>query len=475
MKHFSIPFILSLLCSAPGLATIDFRTLIRDVLVDGRDEVGGEIALNVSGDDFAAAGPNNPIFFRFRLDHGVQLSRTLVDLDNPQEPHRPIHLALVILYDGQGSPPTINAPADAVSIVRWRRGESAFWLRVNYSSSLWIVRNGTPQPPNFTLPVEFRLGLTVEGSLNFAGVSAVSAKLANLPANQYADGPFADTTLHMNMHNSNLESFPAPPANTLVRFDLLAFALNFQDLITIPDPSLIPSSLLFILFSGDREIARGAGYSPDRWLFHITRVGAGFTSSIYLQNLSNQSRALTLQSFDIEGFPLELVHVDIEPGEIVRESAATFFDSSEVSHVRISGHQSVAASVGYRVASGPGLTAHLHETRNAGTGYLIYPVDRSLGFDGVAAVNLGDAPANVRVELVDLAGQVTGELDLTAQEAFPVNSKKLWVLSALTEDPDFAAMRLISDQPLGTVFLRGNNNGQGSLNLFELSPIPLPD
>lgn len=59
-------------------ATVDLRTTIRDVYVQGTCEETGIITFSVNGDDFQNASTAQPVYIRIRLDHAAVLCKSLV-------------------------------------------------------------------------------------------------------------------------------------------------------------------------------------------------------------------------------------------------------------------------------------------------------------------------------------------------------------------------------------------------------------
>jgi len=75
------------------------------------------------------------------------------------------------------------APPDAVSIVRWRAGESAFWLRVTAPTSTWLEVDGVTQAPSEDNTVLMFIGKDAASSRDTFEDYFLEGK-ANLPASQ---------------------------------------------------------------------------------------------------------------------------------------------------------------------------------------------------------------------------------------------------------------------------------------------------
>ncbi|CAM2063961.1 Leucine-rich repeat domain-containing protein [Sulfidibacter corallicola] len=158
--QFHLLFALSLL--SWGLdAYSEFRvhTQIPNFFSDHSHNPVSPMIFEISGDDFAAASPEAPIYLRISFTKGSRLNHTLVDIDQPSWPliHRPIYLPIQLATRGAGY--GIHAPADSVSIIRWRKNESEVWLAIRWSSTSWINGPNGPQSPTAEHPVRIDLGL----------------------------------------------------------------------------------------------------------------------------------------------------------------------------------------------------------------------------------------------------------------------------------------------------------------------------
>lgn len=187
-----------LLCvlSTSFVFAINIQTTVADVVV-GRDfQRAGSMTISITDDIFSGASESNPLYMPFEFDHFVKLSETLVDLTDETGPAAPINLA------AQTPTASINMPADAISIVRWRKGESRIWLKITAGSSTWIDLNGTLQAPSDAHPIILKWWIGPEES---QADDAFGQGRSNLVANTQSGEP-ASTALFLNLTESTLQS-----------------------------------------------------------------------------------------------------------------------------------------------------------------------------------------------------------------------------------------------------------------------------
>ena len=140
MKMTGLLFLI--LFASSSLANVNLYTTIRRIARESLGEHAGSIHFEVNGADFYSVTKCTPIMVRIRLDKGVVLAQTLVDVQSVTTTHEPINLACWIEGSTEA---TIAIEPDAVQIVRWREGEHELWIRVN--SPLWVRENGIDRMP----------------------------------------------------------------------------------------------------------------------------------------------------------------------------------------------------------------------------------------------------------------------------------------------------------------------------------------
>ena len=244
--------------SATSLADVSLSTSIRDVYYRGESETAGSITMRVNADDFNFASIDNPAFIRINLDHKAKLACTRVDLtSNDGVINKPIYLAMRLNDPG----PIFGIIADptTVSIVRWVKGESAIWIRVQSSSTTWIsTLGGTPRPPEEELTVSWTLGLSAQASFDsLANVHPVGGQpKRNLPfntRNPMTAGEMEDaasTEICIDLTDSDLQT---TGIESILNFDAIAY----DDTAEIGIGRYQPGNDTGINFTNDFSIARG--------------------------------------------------------------------------------------------------------------------------------------------------------------------------------------------------------------------------
>ena len=143
-------------------------------------ELAGSIRLEINDDDFADASATNPYYIRISTDSEVTLCHGLVPPLGTNTV--PIYLAMVVERSPVQTLPTMLAPSDSVSIVRWDEAASEIWICISSSSSTWIEVDGQSGPPTADLPVQVWLGIAGAHSSDWAGPHHATGQ-ANLPFN----------------------------------------------------------------------------------------------------------------------------------------------------------------------------------------------------------------------------------------------------------------------------------------------------
>jgi hypothetical protein len=210
--------------AAPLFATVELETSINDVFNRGSSELAGSITMNVTGEDFRDASTDTPIFIRVTPDHNSFLAETLVRQASSDPVIRlPIWLAMKL--NRGGGLITMAALPEAVSIVRWVEGESAFWIRVQQSSDQWLQAPTGLVGPNQDLKVSWEVGISARQSDTNNDQAAATA---NLPFNTRdsgaLEGDFEEATstlICVNLTASNL--LADGTTESLLNYDIIAF------------------------------------------------------------------------------------------------------------------------------------------------------------------------------------------------------------------------------------------------------------
>jgi hypothetical protein len=152
------------LCSAPLFAEVILDTSIADVFNRGSNELAGSITMTVNDEDFADASTSQPIFIRVTPDHKSKLAETLVDQNRVDYLSLPIYLAMKL--NATSTVFTLLAHPETASIVRWVKGETNFWIRIQTSSDTWVGAGAGPLAgtPNDDASVSWTLGISAQSS-----------------------------------------------------------------------------------------------------------------------------------------------------------------------------------------------------------------------------------------------------------------------------------------------------------------------
>lgn len=264
--------LLALLASSSMVfATIDLRTTINPVYVDGSCEQTGIIQFVVSADDFKDASTSQPVYIRITLEKAARLCKTLV-LSNESNVNAgalvadPIYLP--IQFDGN-TPANITAVPETVSIARWVQGEGAFWLKVQSPTVSW-TNIGAPTNEvkvRWTVGISARTSWEQNKSEFDLGRSSLPSSTRDVTGLSTDDA--VSTLICVDLRNSNLEPQPLPDNVSLLGFDPISYdftttgvdwdgAGNFA---VNSETNIINGSLTFPSFSGDTEIGRGYDFT----------------------------------------------------------------------------------------------------------------------------------------------------------------------------------------------------------------------
>lgn len=95
---------------------------------------------------------------------------------------------------------------------------------------------------------------------------------------------------------------------------------------------------------------------------------------------------------------------------------------------------------------------------------LVFLGEKDLVFDGMAAVNVGNASTSIRAELLSESGSVLETQTLIGSLA--ARAKTLAVFGDTFSNSAGFAVRIVSDEPLSAIYLRGTYVGADPAFLF---------
>lgn len=192
----------------------------------------------------------SPLYLQLELASGARLCETRVD---PISGGDPISLAVGLGEDDGNW--AMEAPSDAVQIVRWRAGERAVWLRIQSPPIQWLYPIGEPDRP--FEEVRFFVQVGVDAATSEATMAPLHAtNRANLPGNRNGNSEApVDTNLGVDIRSATLSSLDP---------NLFLEARNWlesSNITTSPDETDINPGI-FLGFSTADVIAQLAGGNP---------------------------------------------------------------------------------------------------------------------------------------------------------------------------------------------------------------------
>ncbi|CAM2066285.1 M4 family metallopeptidase [Sulfidibacter corallicola] len=207
--------------------------------------------------------------------------------------------------------------------------------------------------------------------------------------------------------------------------------------------------------------------ASNRWITHVTRQGAGFTTNIQLVNEGELPVSIKLQPYLADGTAIAAVNFEVPGAGRLEMSSIDAFGSRDLSHFSIVGPETCRVSVSYQMVSDQNAVAQVGEFSHAGKGFEVTPGDSVLFFDGVALVNLAEEANNVSLQLLDAAGDIL--TTHTIQDALAPKAKHLVLLGQFLT-ADTARVKIVTPQPAAVLFLRGTNAGIEPGSLVEVVP-----
>ena len=399
------------------------------------------------------------------LSRGVHLTdqgggfETGILIRNPETGHRRLTL---LPYDGDGlelAPASVDLPAEATLRLPWDELFSAeaksfiisdcdtcmvgVGYRATPDGSTAHVHQTAVTGNEFSFyPGEWDLLFDAAALIN---TGAEASQITAVMYNENGD-PLAEVTLAENLQ---------PGAKQLSLFNEL-FPNVADTLIKLT--STQPLAAMFLRFSKDSRflyqnlpLPTWPAPGEERWLAHITREDAGFSTEVLLHNTDFRSRTVTLQPYNREGLALDSFEITLA-GNGTRRFAKTEIFSSETSHASISGASRCLVSVGYRSQLPASSTATIHEAAPLGKRFFIYPGEWDLLFDGLALVNTGGEDAVIMLTQIDDDGQIRQSVVL--HDGLAPNAKYLGLLEGLISPDPNTIIKVESTQPLAILALR---------------------
>jgi len=205
----------------------------------------GAIAICFYYDDLGMVTAENPLYVRARFVEGFTLCQTLVDIVDSASGHEPIYLALYMNNQGDFE---MNAGPGAVSIVRWRAGESEIWLKFSEPTSGWLMGPQGATSPSLDNMVCMDMGhAAIINGQYLEGASSTGG------SNRKGNGDLGDTVLRStHICLSYDEQVIDPDAS--VDYNITSFV--FSNGVTTADDvaAIVLGDQLAINFSGRKEL-----------------------------------------------------------------------------------------------------------------------------------------------------------------------------------------------------------------------------
>lgn len=208
---------------------------------------------------------------------------------------------------------------------------------------------------------------------------------------------------------------------------------------------------------------------------HLAQPRAVFDTWIYLANDADTLQTYTLTPYDRNGQILPRVSSELEPFTTTRLKSTQLFDSPLAAWFTVDGRINV--SVAYQSPFYETMRAFVHETTERSTRFRVYASDWDRVFDGLAAVNANDQPAEVTVTHYNFQKEVLGTQRLSGDLAVPAMGKLQLVLgdpfgNGFQYEPN-TYVELVSDQPLTVMALSGELPMQEGARMWILDFVAL--
>ncbi len=226
----------------------------------------------------------------------------------------------------------------------------------------------------------------------------------------------------------------------------------------------------FLNFTEPAEAAH-CGSAQRRWLPHLARADGSFKTLVTAANFGTETGILDLVGYDAQGSSLGAASLVLAPGEKAELETAALFGALEVSHLAIYAPDRLVVTASYRLAAGASAAAQAHEMRQTDTQFAVYLGDPSLVYDGMALINPGEQPLEVRAELLEQGNVVASRI---LASALPPNAKLLAVFNDLFQARENQTVRIVCDREALAFFLRGTLAGIQPGLLFQVAPVPVP-
>lgn len=219
-------------------------------------------------------------------------------------------------------------------------------------------------------------------------------------------------------------------------------------------------------------VALGALRNPDefkthRRVSHVADPDGIFGTTVILVNDTNKPQSYKLTPRDGSGEPLPAATGTVLPHSVSYASLEALFGGARVSHFDISEQTGVQVRVAYQTVDGSPAT--IRESSQESRRWRVMPGNWDLVFDGLALVNTGPLPAEIRLRQVNEDGGVIASAVLP--EALGPGAKTLVVLDEVFSSAAQAHVEVLSTQPLAVTAVQGTKNAPRIVWQGEADPV----
>ncbi|MDJ0836370.1 MAG: hypothetical protein QNK37_07605 [Acidobacteriota bacterium] len=328
---------LLLLCFATTSlwADVQIQTVIVDAYHLGNSEQLGVSSFTITGDDFASADEENPVYIRLNLEKGARLTTTLVDQGRTDSLVQPVYLPLWINRNDPGAV-QMAAPGETLSIVRWVSGESNVWLRITTPTSVWLREGDNVFAPSGDVPVSFTLGESARGV--WENLRDLPLDIRNLPfstRNPQTQGPTEDAVSTLMCIDLSEGDLAITGLDSLLAFNLTDYDAGVD--LGGGVYSAQEGQALNTIFTGDARVARGRDRHIETVITEPAPVGRhqvidqlSAVNNILSFDLNNSNSSEILDTHWWNGSTIQLQAVG---GALFREDSVRLLSSQACGHL----------------------------------------------------------------------------------------------------------------------------------------------
>lgn len=284
--------------------------------------IGKGFKIQLYCDAFFNASREDPVYFRITMEHGA-LAETRVPVGGS-----PILLAITLWRKGFYENIDFHPPKDALTIVRWVRGEHSIWLKADQSTLTWASHNGNPLAPYYYYDdTRISIGISRQRSL-FDSESAYYEQKSNLIANSTLDGEPVSTYITL----QDLEMTPENRYSPTSDFYYVEFFRQVCTHVTGVEEAAAEEDIIVhgeCTYAGDemwpRRMTSGFAPSVTYVLFPWVNINNQFETMLHMSNPGSKTATVALMGTRISGQQIYNV-LDIPPHGNIEISTAEILE-----------------------------------------------------------------------------------------------------------------------------------------------------